>query len=172
MHPCWAIRRVVKANTTIDQAASLCTKLCSKKKAYICLLDIAKAYRSTPHPSISIALNAMGTPCRLICLIELINTTPTATKNFNKNWGSEKSAPSPPPCLPVFKALHATLTREFPPDFALYASDVAIIASDKKTLLQFLHKVSQLSHSLGFWANSNKTQIYSWAPKHNYGTVR
>ena len=159
------------AHRTLATPRALCIIMMSP------LRDIAKAYPSTPHPSINVALEAIGTPRRLIRLIELIYQQSTHSyKEFNYplSRGIKEGCPlSPSLFVLVYEAFHATLSKEYPHvDFALYVDDVAIIAPDRKTLLQVLRRVNELSRLLGFKANPDKTQTYRRAPKHHHRTVK
>ena len=62
-----------QGRTTSDQAASLYVTLCNKDKVYVYLLNITKAYPSPPHLAVSTALEAIGTPHKLIHLVNLIH---------------------------------------------------------------------------------------------------
>ena len=65
------------------------------------------------------------------------------------------------------------LVQEFPAvAMALYVDDAAFITRDRRMLLKVLHRVTQLSHSLGFQANPAKTQIYMWSPKHRQRVIK
>uniref|UniRef100_A0A7S4GE39 Reverse transcriptase domain-containing protein n=1 Tax=Eutreptiella gymnastica TaxID=73025 RepID=A0A7S4GE39_9EUGL len=54
-----------KGCTTSSHALNLWSDLLQREKSYVCLLDIAKAFPSTPHPSILEALRIIGTPPQL-----------------------------------------------------------------------------------------------------------
>ena len=60
-----------KGKTPAQHALAMLTRLHAKdnEEAYVCLIDIAKAYPSMPHPAITYALQATGTPQHLIKMI-------------------------------------------------------------------------------------------------------
>ena len=53
-----------RSKTLAQHALAMLTKLHEKdnEEVYVCLIDIAKAYPSMPHPAITYALQAIGTP--------------------------------------------------------------------------------------------------------------
>ena len=166
-----------QGRTTSDKAASLDATVCRRVKAYVCLLDIAKAYPSTPHPTISTAPEAIGIPRKLIRLVDL--TCQQSTHNYpdfhdKLSTGiKEGCCLSPSLFVMVCEAFHTTLPREFPTmELSMYLDDLPIIAPNWRTLLKVLHRVTQLSYSTGFQANPAKAQICRWSRKHKHRVIK
>ena len=154
------------------------SELLQRKKSYVCLLDIAKAFPSTPHPSILEALRIIGTPPNLLNMISSIyHSSSNQYHDFQYplRRGIKEGCPlSPSLFILVYEAFHATLTREFPTArFFVYVDDIAVVTSNKATLRmrRVLHRTHEFSMSLDFRINHSKTEIYRWAPHHKCASI-
>ena len=64
-----------KGYTTSQQAMNLLMELHERPEgSYICLLDIAKAFPSTPHVCLVESLQAIGAPPHVSCMVQSIHT--------------------------------------------------------------------------------------------------
>uniref|UniRef100_A0A7S4GK73 Reverse transcriptase domain-containing protein n=1 Tax=Eutreptiella gymnastica TaxID=73025 RepID=A0A7S4GK73_9EUGL len=88
------------------------------EEAYMCLIDIAKAYPSMLHPAITYALQAIGTPQHLIEMIRDIyrrSTLQYGSFVCSFERGVKGGCPlSPSLFVLVYEAFHHTLATEFP----------------------------------------------------------
>ena len=107
-----------KGHTPTKQAIQLLTTLSTADEPVICLLDIAKAFPSTPHDSIHTALELIGTPQSIKTLIKSIyqgSTNQYQNYQYKLTRGIKEGCPlSPSLFVLVYEAFHATLSAEFP----------------------------------------------------------
>ena len=91
---------------------------------------------------------------------------PLGDVQFPLMRGIKEGCPiSPALFVVVCEAFHQTLTQEFLNGTMLaYVDDIAIISLNKREMMRFLLRVTQLSAILGLKTKPAKTQIYQWAP--------
>ena len=123
-----------KGHTTSAQALNLwSTLLQSDNPSYLCLLDVAKAFPSTPHAAILQALHCVGAPAHLLNLVEQIYRQPMnecGGFTYRVHRGIKEGCPLSPALFTlVYQSFHGTLQREFPDvDFFIYVDDIAFVA--------------------------------------------
>ena len=104
--------------TTSQQAMNLLMELHERHEgSYICLLDIAKAFPSTPHVCLVESLQAIGAPPHVSLMVKSIYTLSTCQYGklrFPLTRGiKEGCPPSPALFVLVYETFHATLVKEF-----------------------------------------------------------
>ena len=140
------------------------------EEAYVCLIDVAKAYPSMPHPAITYALQAIGTPQHLIEMIRDIyhrSTLQYGSFEYSLERGVKEGYPlSPLLFVLVYEAFHHTLATDFPElGIYVYMADIAIVANHLTQLKAAMNRISELSQVLGFQVNPGKIELYHWAAK-------
>ena len=144
-----------KGHTTSAQALNLwATLLQSDNPSYVCLLDVAKAFPSTPHAAILQALRCIGAPAHLLNLVEQIYRQPMNECDgftYRVHRGIKEGCPLSPALFTlVYQSFHGTLQREFANvDFFIYVDDIAFIARSEFELQAVLRRVQELSSSSG-----------------------
>ena len=139
------------------------------------LLDIAKAYASTPHALLWGTLCTLGVPASMVSLLrQAYGQTRCFFRAGGKqhSYSQQRGVKEGCPlslllfCV-VYEIFHRALKKEFPAvKFFVYMDDVAFIAPDSEATHLVLHRVSELGRILGFRVNSSKTEIYRWTPRH------
>ena len=161
-----------KGHTTSAQALNLwSTLLQSDNPSYVCLLDVAKAFPSTPHGAILQALHCIGAPAHLLQLVEQIYQQPMnecGGLTYRVHRGIKEGCPLSPALFTLaYQSFHGTLQRGFPDvDFFIDVDDIAFIARSESELQAVLHRVQELSQLLGFKINHSKTEVIHWAPRY------
>ena len=144
-----------------QHALAMLTRLHEKdnEEAYVCLIDIAKAYPSMPHPAITYALQAIGTPQHLVEMIRDIyhrSTLQYGCFQYSLERGVKEGCPlSPSLFVLVYKAFHQTLATEIP-ELGIYVYMDDIVANNLTQLKAAMNRISELSHLLGFHVNPGK----------------
>ena len=128
-----------KGRTTTGQAMTMLALLqASPNPLCVCLVDIAKAFPSVPHPLLYHALRRVGFPDSYMKLVEQIYsestyryTSSAGAFPYKSGRGMKEGCPlSPAFFMLVYEGLHCTLAREFPSaHFLVYVDDIAIITS-------------------------------------------
>ena len=136
--------------------------------AYICLLDIAKAFPSTPHVCLVESLQILGAPPHVVRMVKSIYTLNFCwygKLHFPLTRSIKEGCPlSPALFVLVYKTFHATLAEEFlEASFFLCVDDTAIVTKNASDLQQVLKWVRELSILLGLQTNPGKTEVYKWA---------
>ena len=139
------------------------------------LLDIAKAYPSTPHALPWETMYTLGVPASMVSLLRqaygqtrcFFRAGGRQHAYFQQQGVKEGCPLSPLLFCVVYEIFHRALNKEFPKvKFFVYMDDVAFIAPDSKTTHLVLHRVIELGRILGFRVNMSKTEIYRWTPRH------
>ena len=154
-----------KGHTPTKQAIQLLTTLSSAEESVICLLDIAKAFPSTPHDSIHTALELIGTPQTIRTLIKSIyqgSTNQYQDYHYKLTRGIKEGCPlSPSLFVLLYEAFHATLCAEFPDvQFFTYVDDIAVSAPNVHVLRRVFQRIDTLPPTVGFRVNRDKTELY------------
>ena len=155
--------------TTWQHAMNLLVELHERcEGSYIYLLDIAKAFPSTPHVCLVEALQALGAPPRVSRMVKSVYTLSTCQYGklqFPLTRGIKEGRPlSPSLFVLVFKTFHATLAKEFPEaGFFVYVDDIAFLTKNANEMQRVLKRVQELYLILGFSTNPGKTEVYKWA---------
>ena len=103
--------------------------------SYICLLDIAKAFRSTPHVCLVESPQAIGAPPHVSCMVKstyTLNTCQYGKLRFPLTRGIKEGRPlSPALFVLVYDTFHTTLAEEFPEaSFFVCVDDIAVVTND------------------------------------------
>ena len=154
-----------KGHTPTKQAIQLLTTLSSADEPVICLVDIAKAFPSTPHDSIHTTLELIGTLQSIRTLIKSIyqgSTNQYQDYQYKLTRGIKEGCPlSASLFVLVYEAFHATLSAEFPDvHFFTYVDDIAIVAPNVHVLRRIFQRKDTLSPAVGFKVNRDKTELY------------
>ena len=167
-----------KGHTTSAQALNLWTTLLQHDSPqYVCLLDVAKAFPSTPHAAILQALHCIGAPTHLLNLVEQIYRQPMnecGGLTYRVHRGIKEGYPLSPALFTlVYQSFHGTLQREFANmDFFIYVHDIAFIAHSELERRAVLQRVQELSQLLAFKINHTKIEIIHWAPHYRKHQVQ
>ena len=151
-----------KGHTTSTHALNLWTTLLQHDSPqYVCLLDVTKAFPSTPHAAILQALYCIGAPAHLLNLVEQIYRRPMNKCDgftYRVRRGIKEGCPlSATVFTLVYQSFHGDLQREF--GNVDYVDDRAFIARSKLELRAVHHQVQETSKILGFKINHTKTEI-------------
>ena len=108
-----------KGYTTSGQAMNLLMDLHERPEgSYICHLDIAKAFHSTPHVCLVEALQALGAPPHVSCMVKSIYTLSTwqyGKQRLPLTRSIKEVCPlSPALFVLVYETFHATPAKKFP----------------------------------------------------------
>ena len=126
----------------------------------VVLLDIAKAYPSTPHPLLWAALQRVGVPDRYISVMQYAYQETRwyyrvdgEKHSYHQRRGVKKGCPlSPLLFCVVYEMFHGTLAAEFPSvHFYTYMDDVAFVSPDRSTTLAVVRRVVELGNI--YWAS-------------------
>ena len=136
------------------------------KRSYICLLDIAKAFPSTPHVCLVEALQALRAPPHVSGMVKPIYTLSTCQYSklrFPLSRGiKEGCSLSPSSFVLVYETFHATLAKGFPDASSfVYVDDIAVVTKNANEMQRVLKRVQDLSLILEM--NPGKTKVYKWA---------
>ena len=138
----------------------------------VVLLDIAKAYPSTPHPLLWVAMQQVGVPDRYISMMQYAYQETRCyygvdgeQHSYPERRGVKEGCPlSPLLFCVVYEMFHGTLAAEFPSvHFYTYMDDVAFVSLDRSTTLAMLRRVTDLGNTLGLHVNKGKTKVYCWS---------
>ena len=141
------------------------TCLSAMDDAVICLLDIAKAFPSTPPDAIHTALELIGAPHSIRMLVSAIysgSTNRYQDFQYKLPKGIKEGCPlSPSLFLLVFERFHATRAAEFRViQFFVYVDDIVVLAPNACKLRRLFHCIDELSSVVGFRVNRGKTEVY------------
>ena len=155
-----------RGETPAQHALAMLASLHAKdnEEAYVCLIDIAKAYPSMPHPAITFSLQAIGTPQHLIDMIRDVydmSTLQYGSFVYSLERGVKEGYPLSPSLLVlVSEAFHHMLATKLP-DLGIYVymDDIDIVANNLTHLKGAMNRISELSQILGFQVNQGKTKL-------------
>ena len=138
----------------------------------VVLLDIAKAYPSTPHPLLWAAMQQVGVQDRYISMMQYTYQETRCCyrvdgekHSYDQRRGVKQGGPlSPLLFCVVYEMFHGTLAVEIPPvHFYTYMDDVAFVSPDWSTTMAVLWRVTDLGNALGFHVQKGKTEVYCWS---------
>ena len=158
-----------KGYTTSPQAMNLLVELHERPEgSYICLLDIAKAFPSTPHVCLVESLQAIGAPphvSRMVKSICTLSACQYGKLQFPLTRGIKEGSPlSPALFVLVYETFQATLAKKFPEaSFFVYVDDIVVVTKNANDMQRVLRRVQELSLILGFQTNPGKTEVFKWA---------
>ena len=162
-----------RGHTTLSQAIKLWSSALSMPGTPdVVLLDIAKAYPSTPHPLLRAAMQQVGVPD---CYISMMRYAYQESRcyywvdgekhSYHQRRGVKEGCPlSPLLFCVVYEMFHGTLAAKFPSvHLYTYMDDVAFVSPDRSTTLAVLRRVTDFGNTLGFHVNKGKTKVYYWS---------
>ena len=121
---------------TSQQAMNLLMELHERPEgSCIYLLDIAKAFPSTPHVCLVESLQAIGVPphvSRMVKSIYTLSTCQYGKRRFPLTRGIKEGCPlSPAMFVLVYETFHATFAKEFPEaSFFVSINDIAVVTKN------------------------------------------
>ena len=135
---------------------------------YICLLDIAKAFPSTPHMCLVESLQILGALPHVVRMVKSIYTLSSCSYgklHFPFARGIKERCPlSLALFVLVYETFHTTLAKEFPePSCFVFVDDIAIVTKNTRDLQRVPKRVQKLFLILGFQTNPGKIEVYKWA---------
>ena len=136
-----------KGYTTSQQAMNLLMELHERPEgSYICLLDIAKAFPSTPHVCLVESLQAIGAPPHVSRMVKSIYTPSTCQcgkLRFPLTRGIKEGRPlSLALFVLVYETFYATSAKEFlEASFFVYVDDIAVVTNNASDMQRVLKRV-------------------------------
>ena len=162
-----------RGHTTLSQAIKLWSSALNMPETPdVVLLDIAKAYPSTPHPLLWAAMQQVGVPDRYISMMQYTYQETRCyyrvngeKHSYHQRRGVKEGCPlSRLLFCVVYEMFRGTLAVEFPSvHFCAYMDDVAFISPDRWTTMAVLRRVTDLGNTLGFHLHKGKTEVYCWS---------